>query len=279
MKKSIGQLAALALTAGLAVVIPHDPASAAERTVVSIKAELDVPSIEFDPGVPSGPRTFEVTDVTAGDQVELTGSDETSNPSEYCGTISVDVDPVSKRITVGPDVAAPETCDFETVRVTVLSSSVAGAAYVSGDLFETGSAEAVQFTRTVTPVSGGVEILWQTTTEAESLDTAGIEQFTYTPPAPPAPARFTLAKPLKVTGKTKAGHMLRVTPVRTAISPAPKNIKIQWFRGATRIPGAQHPTYRVRKADIGKQLKVRIKVTGSAPTRIFVVKAPRRILS
>jgi hypothetical protein len=275
MMKPTGRIAALALV--VAVLVPYNSSSAAEPTVVSIKAEIDVPSIKFDPGVPSGARTFEVTNVTAGDQVELTGANETGNPAEWCGTISVDVSPGSKNITVGPDVADPEVCDFETVKVTVLSPSIGDSKYVEGSLLETAPGGQPRFTRTITPIAGGVQILWQTTTPNESLDISGAERFSYTAPAvaaPPATA-FSLVKPIEVTGKAKVGKKVKVTRLASAFTPAPAEITIQWFRGGDKIQGAKKATYKVTRADVGKKLKAKIMVFGSVPTTTFIVETKK----
>ena len=105
------------------------PALAATAAHVDIRVELDL--VEGD-GTPwgSGPAVFEVTDAPIGAGPELTGADLVANPSGWCGSVTVDVDPVASTVTV----AAEESCDFTDVRVWVSSPDFATFSLVSDDL-------------------------------------------------------------------------------------------------------------------------------------------------
>lgn len=118
-----------ALLIGLAGLAAAAPASAATAGHVDIRVELDV----VDAGgnsVRSGPAVFEVTDAAIGAGPELTGADLIDNPSEWCGNLTVDVDPDARTITV----AAEDDCSFTDVRVWVSSPEFTSVTLVSDDL-------------------------------------------------------------------------------------------------------------------------------------------------
>jgi len=65
-----------------------------------------------------------------------------------------------------------------------------------------------------------------------------------------------------VTGTYAYGHTLRVTT--GTWSPAAKSAAYQWFRDGHAITGATAATYRITRADIGRTVFVRVRVTTSA---------------
>lgn len=166
-----------AATAVLAPLALAAPAGAEPLpTTVSIRVELDLPSSG------SGPAVFQVTDTAVGVGPELTGDDLTSNPSEWCGSLNVDVDNVAQTITVSPD----ESCDFETATVRVTGQGIDSLNVVSDTLWET-NATCVP-ARTASASSGVANIAWSLTDpethEPCSNDFVGVAVFSYTVVAP-----------------------------------------------------------------------------------------------
>lgn len=132
--KSYPKLGALIAVGALALALPLAGATAAsadEPIVVSIRAALDLPVNANS----EGPVVFEVTDVTAGEGPELTEADLVENPSDWCGSVDVDVDPVSKTISIytAPD---SEVCNFQTVSVTITSDQIGAITLESDTLLD-----------------------------------------------------------------------------------------------------------------------------------------------
>ena len=132
--KTFSKLGALVAVGALAIALPLAGSTAAvadEPIVVSITASLDLPVNTSS----QGPIVYEVKDVVAGEGPELTEADLVSNPSEWCGSLDVDVDPISKSIFVytNPD---SELCDFQTVSVTVTSAQFATITLVGDTLLD-----------------------------------------------------------------------------------------------------------------------------------------------
>ncbi|KAA1425100.1 hypothetical protein FE697_004255 [Mumia zhuanghuii] len=88
-----------------------------------------------------------------------------------------------------------------------------------------------------------------------------------------APRYVRTPKP-RIAGVTKVGKRLRIARLsRSGFTPAPSRLRYQWYRGATKIRGATKATYRVKRADRGKRVRVRIiavrpgHLTGTYDTR------------
>lgn len=78
------------------------------------------------------------------------------------------------------------------------------------------------------------------------------------PARPPAPRRFTIAARPAVVGKAQVGRALTARP--GTWRPAPTRVTYQWYRGGTRIKGANSATLKVGRAYRGATL--RCAVTG-----------------
>jgi hypothetical protein len=72
------------------------------------------------------------------------------------------------------------------------------------------------------------------------------------------PRGYALTVTPKVTGTRKAGH--RLTAIRGSWDPAPDTYSYRWYRNGSAISGATAKSYRLKKADKGKRISV--KVTG-----------------
>lgn len=147
-----------ALAAGVALAVPAVaglPAAGAADPVawtdgpVTVRVELDLPSDT------AGARVFERTNVIPGPGFELGPEDEIANPSEWCGSVTVDIDPETSTVTVataqipddggedGPRLRAADldpgmmwdTCNFETAVVTITGAPFTGFALVSDNLW------------------------------------------------------------------------------------------------------------------------------------------------
>lgn len=156
--RTIGCIAALAGAALVPAAVSPLSAGAADSAwtggPVTIRVELDLPSEEAD-----GPLVQQVEDVTPGDQVELTSADIIENPSNWCGTLLVDIDPDTSTVRVSTgqvpddsqDAPAPapltspvtglqtgyewDGCDFETAVVTITGGEFETFTLVSDDLW------------------------------------------------------------------------------------------------------------------------------------------------
>lgn len=165
--------------------------AAALTDPVDIYAALDLPTDSL------GPRTFEVAAVVAGPGAELTAADETANPSDWCGDMLVDIDPVAQTITVSAD---QEVCNFETAVVHIETAEIASVAVVSdgfavatdgnGDPLVPGATLAIQ------TAADGVTFTW-TMIDTFDFDNGGVSVFSYELVAdqPAAPATPVIVAP------------------------------------------------------------------------------------
>jgi hypothetical protein len=76
------------------------------------------------------------------------------------------------------------------------------------------------------------------------------------PSAVVAAGRFTVTARPAVAGVRRWDHTLTARP--GSWSPAPVATRYQWFRGSTPIPRAVRPTYRLRVADFGHRINLRV---------------------
>lgn len=129
-KRPLAVLTAIGLGGSLAVAgFITTPALAADAGHVDIRVELD---LVYEDGSPysSGPAVFEVVNAPIGDGPELTAANLIGNPSGWCGSLQVDVDPATQTITVSPD----HVCNFTDVRVWVSSPDFTSMTLVSDEL-------------------------------------------------------------------------------------------------------------------------------------------------
>src|SRR6476646_11866850 len=107
--------------------------SAASASGAKASAKVDITvSLDLPNGSGStGPKVFERDNVTPGPGVELDATDLKSNPSDWCGSLSVDIDPNAEHITVAPD----EPCDFQTAEVTITGGGYTGLSVLSDTLW------------------------------------------------------------------------------------------------------------------------------------------------
>ena len=128
-KRSLAAIAALSLGGSFVIGgFIAAPALAADAGNVDIRVELDYLGDEGSPS--DGPAVFEVTNVTIGAGPELTGANLTENPSGWCGSVIVDVDPDAKTITVSPD----DDCNFTDVKLVITSPEFGAVTLVSDEL-------------------------------------------------------------------------------------------------------------------------------------------------
>lgn len=79
-----------------------------------------------------------------------------------------------------------------------------------------------------------------------------------------APLRYTARKKPAIRGTAKVGKTLRVKNLKKrGWSPDASRHAYRWYHGSTRIKGADHSKYRLRKSDRGKKIRVRIYATRS----------------
>ena len=65
----------------------------------------------------------------------------------------------------------------------------------------------------------------------------------------------------KVSGKAKVGKTLKVSKGKWNVKP--KKLRFQWYRGKKKIKGATKAKYKVKRADRGKRLRVKVTVKRS----------------
>lgn len=71
-----------------------------------------------------------------------------------------------------------------------------------------------------------------------------------------ASKKVSISKP-KITGKKRVGKKLKVK----LKSPSGSKLKYQWLRNGSKISGATSKTYKLRSADKGKRMSVRVTAT------------------
>jgi len=186
------------------------PAHAAtgDLSTVSITVSMDLPNGRGS----TGPLVYQVTDVPVTSGPELTSANLVSNPSDWSGSVTVDVDNTTHHITV-----ATENSDiFQTVTVAVTSPGLGAITLVSDNLWEPlagsllpgGGLDATTTTTTTPPLmpltysttGDTATIAWTSTPPNITfrLRPGGAAVFLFTPPEPTtttAPATTTTAPP------------------------------------------------------------------------------------
>lgn len=207
IRRRVGSVATILTAAVLTVASAAaiGPASAAEPLIVDILVELD-----FTP--PGGlARVFEVTGVDAGAGTwELTEADETANPQGLCGSVKVDVDPNTHRITV----ATEDDCNFTSAWIRITSDRIASVTAVSDGLWGPRVDEEGEFGSDMTPVeitrSGSAfELYWET---------VGIDEGSFLQPDGTAVFEFTLVDEEPTT--TTTSEPTTTTATTTTAPPA-----------------------------------------------------------
>lgn len=141
------------------------PATALENPI-DIRVEMDLPDIG------DGPLVLEVLGVTPGDGPELTGANVIANPSDWFGTLRVDVDPVAETVTIDSD----DVADFELVTVRITSTEIANLRVLSNTLgWDRGSGLELSYVADGT----GATLTWVTDTPNESYNLDGSAVFTW----------------------------------------------------------------------------------------------------
>jgi hypothetical protein len=135
-----------------------------------------------------GPIVYQVTDVPVGDGPELTEADLVDNPSNWCGSLQVDVDNVEQTITITPE----EACNFGIATVVVEGEGIGKLTTVTDDLWDNTTDPSCAMDLTEADASAGVATIeWQVPTldpevgcdSADMLDD-GIAVFAYGEPEP-----------------------------------------------------------------------------------------------
>jgi len=193
---------AVALMVLASLIATASPADALEE-LVDIRVELDLPYCCDD----EGPVVFEVMRVAPGDGPELTGADLVENPSDWCGSLEVDIDPDAQTITIDSD----DVCDFQTAVVTITSATIVSIELVSDDLWQGSTDMAL----VESSVAGGVTtIAWSTDeTSDDSYNSDGEAVFTYESAAPELdlPASATVGDDVTIAGNLCRGDEVSVT--------------------------------------------------------------------
>lgn len=85
---------------------------------------------------------------------------------------------------------------------------------------------------------------------------------------------FTVKRKPTLNGAANVGSKLRVVGSWT---PKPAKVRYTWFRGAKRIKGVTGKSYRLRRADVGSRISVRVKLTapGLDPTVVVTKKSKK----
>jgi len=74
-----------------------------------------------------------------------------------------------------------------------------------------------------------------------------------------AAGRFEITEPFTLSGRSRVGRTLTVTP--GTFTPADAEVTYTWLRGDQPIPGADGPSYDVGQDDLGRRLSVRVDLT------------------
>lgn len=250
------KVTAIALAAVLSAGLSGSPAQATPANgAINVKIELGDAQLDESTFL-----VYERHNVVPGPGPEVGLEDLVQNPSNYLGDLSVDVYPGGRRVVVGNSVDA---WDFNLVRVTIESDYIRNLGVVADDLF---GSETAAYDRTITRTAEGVSVTWVHPGDKWEV-TEGNAEFAWDP------ITFGKVSP-KIVGKKQVGKKLKVKGISAAsLTPRAAKVKYQWFRGKTKIKGANKKTYKVKRADRGK--KIRAKVTARAygiKTRTFATK-------
>ena len=141
--------AASALAFGALGVAPLVAPAGALGETVTITVAIDLPDFCSD-----GPMVFQVTDVPIGAGPELTGAESeiTSNPCDWGGAVSVDVDPATSQVIV----ATADSNTFQTVQVSVIAEDLGPLTLVSDGLWESSGESESECTMASPPTLGVV---------------------------------------------------------------------------------------------------------------------------
>lgn len=211
---------------------------------VTIRVELDLPGSES-----AGPLVQQVENVVPGPGIELTSDDVVSNPSEWQGSVQVDIDPEAHTVTVAtgqkaedePKDKATRSIDdlepgmvwdddfFETATVTITGANFESFTNVSDDLWvhydELVKAQRSipQMPLTTSLVDGVATAAWETEPgDSQTLGQPGVAVFAYTlaePVTTTAPATTTPATMAPTTSVAVAATQAQAaTP--TAATPS-----------------------------------------------------------
>lgn len=210
-------LAVFALVGAMFAV--NGPAGAADPLIVDIRVELNIID---DDGGEYAPRVFEVTGVEAkAGQIELSEADEISNPEEWCGSVTVDIDPEAGTITI----ATEEDCDFHIARVIITSDQIDAVEVVSDDLWDAdrGGDDADMLPVQITKSGNSTELFWTVDfdeTDASSyLKEDGIAVFSFTlVETEPEPTTTTTEAETTTTTAPSDGAPGGATPIRVTPS-------------------------------------------------------------
>ncbi len=199
---------------------------------VTIRVELDLP------GDGHGPAVQEASDVIPGPQIELTSADLIDNPSDWCGTLQVDIDPTDQTVTVGvgqvPDedpTAEPvppldelspgmawDDCDFETATVTITGGGFDSFTLVSDALWSVpgeGDGSMVLQPLTLSP-SGDAGVDWESDSDdSVMMEPGGTAVFSYTVATTPTTTTPTTA-PATTLAPVTTSAPVPTTPPATA---------------------------------------------------------------
>lgn len=215
--KSMKIMKLAALPAITALVVPMFTAVSAQAasgdlSTVSITVELDMVSET------SGPAVFQVTDVPVGAGPELSGADLVSNPSDWNGSLFVDLDNATHTITISPD---EKGWDFETARITITSPGLGVITLVSDDLWldepftdDDGVEHITEMVLDYHSSGDTASINWATSTENVSLfmNDEGAAVFEWKVEAPTTTTESTTSTTQATTSTTQAAAPHSVTP-------------------------------------------------------------------
>ncbi len=113
-------------------------------------------------------------------------------------------------------------------------------------------------------------------TAAVRADFDAVSTTTTTTPAPTTPAKkLTLKKAPKATGTFKVGKTVKAT--KGTWSATPTKVSYRWLRSGKAISGATKVSYKLKKADKGKKLSVRVTVSRSGYTTATAVSAKHKV--
>ena len=164
-----GLTATLAASLGLAGSAAAAPAPAlVEPGTVDITATLDLPS---DPGG-SGPKVFQALGVVPGDGAELTSADLVENPSDWCGDLRVDLDPVEQTARISAD---DQACYTEVVTLEITGWNTGGLHVLTDTLGSTEEGVVVGATALEGEYGDGyLSLAWWATQDAFYTDGAAV---------------------------------------------------------------------------------------------------------
>lgn len=181
-----------------------------------------------------------------------------------------------------------DTTEFDTASVTVTQiAPTVKALPVNIEAQDTGHIVFAPVGVTLPSEVKGQDVTYQVTISGlTNIDGLPVAPVTYTTTLVPSPNQNPYADDdddtntpttgtITIKGTAKAGKRLRATV--TGYSPTPTRVTYQWLRNNRPVRNATRPTYKVKRADKGSKMRVRVTVIRTRLPKSVVTSKPVKV--